>query len=481
VTAGPSLFAAVLAALLAGQAVPAAPEERAGAPGVAPAADPGVPGVGAGAFGAVPAARAPPAFSREAVDELHRAARAQPADRETLRRYLFAAAERIKRLIVEGSFDEAIEVATQADTLKPGVPTILYHRGLAHARKGLLAEAIADYARAREASDAQGKARPEIDLGMTNACYARGDWTGALAAMKAYASHGGALDARAYLLMVSCHEKLSDVESLLRTLDEGLARFPDDRDLAAWRARYQRTVKAQAREREMAEAGTLHFSVRFENMAEDAQAKDAVLRALEAAYDQVTRSLGHVPSRSVPVVLYATHQSYATNTDAPHWMGAHYDPQDRTIRIGHAATKLGEASFREYVIHEFTHLVLDELTGQNIPAWLNEGLAQIESGRDMGPSERLIRQALRRDPGTLPGAADLVQTIDGAGASDVRMGYAVGWSLTRYITDRYGASSVSSTLVKLGKKYTFEEAFAMDYASLMKEWIAAEKARLNVQ
>ena len=45
---------------------------------------------------------------------------------------------------------------------------------------------------------------------------------------------------------------------------------------------------------------------------------------------------------------------------------------------------------------------------------------------------------------------------------------------------RVGASSLSNVLVKLGQNYSFEQAAASDYDTLMKQWIVAEKARLNV-
>lgn len=422
----------------------------------------------------VPAAPAPD------LAALEKHVTANPADRKALKDYLVLAINELRGKINAKDADGAIDLANRIDGIKAGLAQVLFCRGLAFKQKNQLDAALNDFKAARAAADAAGKPRPEIDVQLGNLYQARQEWASCLAALDDFKAHGGTLDANWYLARIGSLEKTGQTDRLLETIKEAFAKFPADPHIKAWYERFAKAMRQAESESGMSEAGTLHFSIRFQNMPDDPAARERVQRGLEAAYDKVTRDLGTVPSRVVPVIIYTNRESYEESSEVPHWVGAHYDPADRSIRVGLSNTdRMSDEEFTGYLVHEFTHLIVDEITQHKVPSWLTEGLAQIEQGKDMSRGEQKLRQALRK-PDRLPPVSGLVQSINGGGAVDVGLGYAIGWSMTQWIISKWGTSAITTTLQKLGQGYSFEEAFAYDYATLQKEWVEAEKQRLNV-
>lgn len=413
------------------------------------------------------------------LEEQAKHVKAHPEDRAALKEYLLTAVNELKGKINRGDADGAIELATRIDDVKPGLITVLYARGRAHALKKSLDLALSDYRAARLAADQAGKARPEIDIAIGITCRAQSDFEGALGALKDYKEHGGKIDADWYLVSLECLERSAQVERLLEMVKEAYERFPAHPQVQQWHEKYARSLKAAEKEAGMSQGGTLHFAIKFQDTPEDSAAKERVQKALEYAYDKVTRDMGHVPASVVNVIIYSDRKDYEAAGEVAHWVGAHYDPQDSSIRVGLMNSRMSEAEFTGFLVHEFTHLVLDEITQHRIPSWLTEGLAQIEQDRDMSSTDQKLRALLKR-PASLPPIGSLEREITGGGSVDPGTGYAIAWSFTKYLQDQWGTSSMGGVLTKLGQKYTFEEAAASDYPSLMQKWIEAEKSRLNV-
>ena len=107
-----------------------------------------------------------------------------------------------------------------------------------------------------------------------------------------------------------------------------------------------------------------------------------MLKALERAYNRVGTDLSYYPSVRVPVILY-TKKDYRSLTASPEWSGGLYDGKIR-LPIGGAAHMT--PMLRGVLFHEYTHVVVRELTKGNCPSWLNEGLAEYSGRRLVGYS-----------------------------------------------------------------------------------------------
>lgn len=296
--------------------------------------------------------------------------------------------------------------------------------------------------------------------------------------VRAYQKAGGELDVDCYLRLFDAYHKSHQQDLALEVLREAMSRFPADPKIMQLAEAYRVVLKQGEAEASMAAKGTAHFTVRFETMAEDSGLRDEAQRILEASYDRVTGDLRHSPAKSIPVVIYGSKESYQSNTEIAGWAKAHYNSGDGAIRIPVEGRRLNEKDLMSTASHELTHLVLDELSNHTVPSWLTEGLAQIEQDVDPDRQDSYLRRHLRHPRVPTPSMGMLARSMDASG--DVHLSYVISWSMTRYIVEKYGMNSVLSTIDKMAKGSSFEEAFAMDYATLQKEWLVAEKSRLSI-
>ncbi len=157
-----------------------------------------------------------------------------------------------------------------------------------------------------------------------------------------------------------------------------------------------------------------HFQIRYQDV--DANAAGLVLETAEGIFALVNQSFGFVPSRKVPVVIYPNGDALARCFGWPadeaalgvYWIG--------TIRIlspnAWAAGPDGDLDavmFKESgpMAHEYTHYVIDYLTGGNYPRWFTEGVAQWQEKQITGftfsnPFLTLEEQNQENSPQKLP-------------------------------------------------------------------------------
>ena len=134
-----------------------------------------------------------------------------------------------------------------------------------------------------------------------------------------------------------------------------------------------------------------HFRIKYQ--AADSNVANLVLETAEGIFKSVNQSLGYIPDQKVPVVIYPTGDALARCFGWPadegalgvYWIG--------TIRILSpnvwATAKGGGVDPKAFkdsgpMAHEYTHYVIDYLTGGNYTRWFTEGVAQKEEKRITG-------------------------------------------------------------------------------------------------
>lgn len=205
-----------------------------------------------------------------------------------------------------------------------------------------------------------------------------------------------------------------------------------------------------------------------------------VLDALESAYNSVGADLGVFPTTRIPVLLY-TKSDYSSVTAGPDWSGGLYDGKIR-LPVG-KATKL-TPQMRSIIFHEFTHVLVAELTRGNVPTWFNEGLAQIEERKEFAPHHAA---EFRAGKGLLP-LSTLSGSFTSMAGDDAAVAYRQSHAMTQFMVSRYGWYAVQQVLKHLGERATMEKAVAqalsdwsLDLPGVMRQWreslpAAAEKA-----
>jgi tetratricopeptide (TPR) repeat protein len=196
-----------------------------------------------------------------------------------------------------------------------------------------------------------------------------------------------------------------------------------------------------------------------------------VLDALESAYNSVGTDLGLFPTTRIPVLLY-TKSDYSSVTAGPDWSGGLYDGKIR-LPVG-GLTKM-TPQMRSILFHEFTHVLVAELTRGNIPTWLNEGLAQIEERKEFSHTASMQPRAEKGvEPLSLKTLSGSFIAMDRDQAGQA---YQQSYSLTRFMVTRYGWYAVQGILKGLGERVPMEVAVAraladwsLDLPAVLQEW-----------
>ncbi|MCM2357479.1 MAG: peptidase MA family metallohydrolase [Geobacteraceae bacterium] len=260
-----------------------------------------------------------------------------------------------------------------------------------------------------------------------------------------------------------------DLAGALEVWDAALARDPGNRAVLemADKARRESAVESP-----MKKGYRSMFVISYDGETQSDLA-DAVLQVLESAYNRIGADLGHYPSVRVPVILY-TRKDYRSVTDSPEWSGGLYDGKVR-LPIG-GAVELTPI-LRGVLFHEYTHVVVRELTGGNCPSWLNEGLAEVAGRREYDPPLAALEAAAKS--GAYLHFADLEKSLASLKARDARLAYQQSYAMVRFMISAYGWHKVRDVLVNLGTGMTTEAAIAaafadygLDYRGIVQEWRA---------
>ncbi len=190
------------------------------------------------------------------------------------------------------------------------------------------------------------------------------------------------------------------------------------------------------------------------------EAADRVLGALEDAYNQVGRDFSAYPESRVPVILY-TGKDYREITGSPGWSGGQYDGK---IRLPVGGMTEVTPPVRGVLFHEYTHVVVREVTRGNCPVWLNEGLAEIEGKKEFDHPLTALRQGALKNE-LLP-----FSTLTGSFASlqgkSVDLAYQQSYSLVRYMVSAYGWHTMKALLTALGEGLSFDAAAKRAYENV---------------
>lgn len=196
-----------------------------------------------------------------------------------------------------------------------------------------------------------------------------------------------------------------------------------------------------------------------------------ILDTLEEAYNSAGRDLATFPAGRITVIIY-TKKDYKSVTAGPDWSGGLYDGKIR-IPVG-GAQELNK-QLKAVLFHEYSHVVVQDITGGNCPAWLNEGLAEL-AGRKIfdHPLSELARAARS---GNFVSFATLEEGFSGLGAREAALAYQQSYSLVNFMVDRYGWPKIKEILLNLrsGMKpaAAIKQAladFGLDFSGVIEEW-----------
>jgi tetratricopeptide (TPR) repeat protein len=367
-------------------------------------------------------------------------------------------------LISRGEYDKAL------DELKGAVSLYPYDEGLRRSLVSVyaqIAQRDLKVNRYAEAADYFGRARDlsgSADLGLMRgiALYLAKNYD---SARSEFTQAGD--DSRPLFYLGRISYDTGDLPGALALWRRALEKDPENKAIRSSIEKAERELPVESR---MDKGYSSMFDLSFDAELPPGLAAE-VLDALESAYNSVGADLGLFPTTRIPVLLY-TKSDYSSVTAGPDWSGGLYDGKIR-LPVG-GVTKLSQ-QMRGVIFHEFTHVLIAELTRGNIPTWLNEGLAEIEGQKQYSrPGSDLSKAA---KGGSLLSLAALSGSFAKMGGAEAGLAYQQSHSLAAFMVSRYGWYAVQGILRSLGERAGIEAAVAkglsdwsLDLPTVIGEW-----------
>ena len=252
-------------------------------------------------------------------------------------------------------------------------------------------------------------------------------------------------DVDAHYLLGESYYKDSDVTSALEQWDWVEANDPGRPGLAE---RIESARREERVESDFAGRMSRHFNVTYDREAEGTLVRE-VLGYLEEAYREIGQTLGRVyPPTPIQVSLY-TVRGFSETTQLDAHVGAMYDgTKIRCPVIDEEGERLPGDELRRRLFHEYVHVVVRHLAKDNVPWWLNEGLAETLS-RDLSDRERaFLRHA--RDQDALFQLSELTESqLENREAAALMVAYRQSHATVGFLKKRFGTRQFALMLTSI--------------------------------
>jgi hypothetical protein len=204
------------------------------------------------------------------------------------------------------------------------------------------------------------------------------------------------------------------------------------------------------------EIETKHFVIRYENS--DPEVLELIEKASEKYYDDICRLFDYYPEDKTVVVLYDNSEELLKNVnlgESKPPMGVYYASTIQILspRLWCPPHKDMKSLFMDEgpMVHEFTHLIIDDITKGNYPLWFTEGVAlyseYIHTGYEWGKEveeEKIY---------------SIEELNDKFNKLDQYLAYTQSFRVVKYMADTYGFESIKEIIKKLEDGHTFNNAF----------------------
>jgi hypothetical protein len=204
-----------------------------------------------------------------------------------------------------------------------------------------------------------------------------------------------------------------------------------------------------------------HFIVKYQ--PQDSDIAKMILDLAERNYKPVSERFGRFYSWKIPLIIYPSKESLGRSfgwENDESAMGVYWGGVIRVLSprewIDSDNPKEAKKIFETEgpIVHEFTHLMVDYVTGGNYTRWFTEGIAQYE--------EELLT-GYRPERRKLTNSDELykLSRMDGDfdNLADQNLAYLESYQAVKYLVDTYGENKLKEILTCLGKGYSMDDSF----------------------
>ena len=191
---------------------------------------------------------------------------------------------------------------------------------------------------------------------------------------------------------------------------------------------------------------------------------EVVLESASSALDRMGPVLGIAPKDQLNIVTYS---NYAFMAEALPFRSKATEEQLITEGMAFSEERVllvysHDPSVRSTSSHEFTHLLVADAVGRaiaEVPAWLNEGLAEYSHVEPDASFARFLQRAI--DEGTLRPLR--YQGAFNGTPDEIIEAYGQGASVVRFMVDTYGGDKMAALMVAIKKTLDIDEALTQVY------------------
>ena len=225
--------------------------------------------------------------------------------------------------------------------------------------------------------------------------------------------------------------------------------------------------REQNAETDFTQRESSHFVLHYEGKQSSEAFRGQILAALEADYDDLSRTLGTPPRDNILVTLY-TEQAFFDVTRAPSWTGA---INDGKLRIPVSGLSSLTPQLARVLKHELSHTFINQISSNRCPPWLNEGIAQLLEPRSLNGEGHQIALLFKTQQ-YIP-----LNVLEGSflrfSGTQAYLAYGESLAAVSYINDAYGIGDLQSILRLLSQGNSAEGALRAtihsDYGQLEAE------------
>lgn len=253
--------------------------------------------------------------------------------------------------------------------------------------------------------------------------------------------------ADAFAVLGYAYYKSDHNREAIAALKKSMQLHPDERV----RQLLEKVERESRTEADFRQQESSHFTLRYEGSQAADTLRTQMLETLESDYRDLSNDLGATP-RNIFVSLY-TDQAFFDVTHAAAWTAA---LNDGKIRIPISGAQSVTPEMAQVLRHELTHSFVAQITHNHAPAWLNEGVAELEEGRTtgaIGPRLAALYASGRQVP-----LNQLEGEFQGYSSTEASVAYAESLAAVEYIRATYGLSDVARLLQRLGEGQSLESA-----------------------
>jgi len=215
-----------------------------------------------------------------------------------------------------------------------------------------------------------------------------------------------------------------------------------------------------------------------------------ILNAANDGIQQIRSQIEIPPPKNIEIYAYASilelQDTLLFTGESAAWVAGHADPDLKVLVVSLPPGPAQKLEIKRQIPHEIFHVLLYEKVGsgyENIPRWLNEGLA---SAAELFPNpdyQLLLNKAYER--GALLPIANLCHSFP-LDAANFQLSYAESYAFTFYLQQTYGNEAMENLIQAyaggLGCEQSAEAAFGISLSKLEANWRQAmfnENATLN--